>query len=104
MPTPSVGRLDLLSRQREAGWPDIHPEDYCHLCGGRNISWYADAELWNEAWALIHAERPDVQSVLCPQCFAEAWKRATGLGVTWHVIPSAATLLARIRDAQRAAG
>ncbi|GAG96755.1 unnamed protein product, partial [marine sediment metagenome] len=25
-----------------------HPEDYCHICGGKNIVWFADNDLWNK--------------------------------------------------------
>lgn len=25
-----------------------HPEDYCHICKGRNIVWFADNDLWNK--------------------------------------------------------
>ncbi len=40
-----------IVRQRQLGWPDFHPEDFCHRCGRRNPVWYADAALWNEGTA-----------------------------------------------------
>lgn len=59
-------------RERQAGWPNLHPEDYCHRCGTRNVwSWSVDNPLWNVA---IGATSP----ILCPQCFTEAYQRATG--------------------------
>lgn len=43
-----------------------HPEDYCHKCNGKNITWYASNELWN-------AVMPDNQrgEILCPICFVK---------------------------------
>jgi len=74
--------LPVIAEQRARGWPDLHPEDFCHRCGHRNLSWYVDSALWVEAWA--QAE-PGIQSVLCPQCFAELWEKVgtapLGVGV-----------------------
>jgi hypothetical protein len=39
-----------------------HPEGRCEGCGGPNICWWADSELWNSV-----AERAEI---LCPLCFA----------------------------------
>lgn len=51
---------------------NVHPEDYCHRCGGRNLSWWCDSDLWNAVM------RPDGQGspwlwneIICPQCFAD---------------------------------
>ena len=88
--------LPVIAEQRAKGWPDLHPEDFCHRCGHRNLSWYVDSALWVEAWA--QAE-PGIQSVLCPQCFAELWERATGLRITWELRLDTAVLLSRLRRA-----
>jgi hypothetical protein len=84
-------RLAAIREQRDAvpSWPDFHPEDFCHRCGHPNLSWYVDSTLWGEAWDRVE---PGIQSVLCPQCFAELWELATGLRVTWELRPSVATL------------
>lgn len=91
--------LSTIKEQRDAdpSWPDLHPEDYCHRCGTRNISWFVQSDLWNEAWA--EAEGGGYQSVLCVACFAELWERATGTTMTWELRPDGAVLLARMRRA-----
>lgn len=74
-----VVSLAEIYRQRSLGWPDFHPEDYCHRCGARNLkSWAVDSACWNAAgidgrW----------NEIICPQCFAELWQEATGIRVTW---------------------
>lgn len=39
-----------------------HPEDYCEQCGGKNVVWSADNDLWNE----LMEKR---EAIICPQCF-----------------------------------
>lgn len=39
-----------------------HPEDYCKKCGGKNVVWSADNDLWNELMGTTG-------SIICPQCF-----------------------------------
>ena len=41
--------MNTMATQRAAGWPDWHPEDYCHRCGGRNASWHVDSDRFNAA-------------------------------------------------------
>lgn len=54
---------DSIAAQRESGWPDFHPEDYCHRCGRRNIvSWFAPE------WLDLQGESA---GILCPVCFAD---------------------------------
>jgi hypothetical protein len=60
---------------------DCHPEDYCHRCGGPNISWYTPSGVWNPVM------RPEGESgkwseIICPQCFVEL-----AGGGTWALIP-----------------
>lgn len=73
-----------IPAQREAGWPDFHPEDYCHHCGRPNIVWWADSDRWNLAVAGL--ER-GVAAILCPPCFVTRWEQATGLRAVWHLVP-----------------
>jgi len=67
------GRVTLaeIDAQREKGWPDFHPEDYCHRCGGRNVySWHAPDDVWNT----VVAGR--WQEIICPQCFTDLAREA----------------------------
>lgn len=60
---------ETIAEQRALGWPDFHPEDFCHRCGRRNVCWFVDSLLWNEV--------DDVNgrvSILCPTCFARKWE------------------------------
>lgn len=41
-----------------------HPEDYCHICGGPNIVWFADNDLWNKVVV-------DRGLICCPLCFVK---------------------------------
>jgi hypothetical protein len=80
--------LDALrDRQRRDGWPDIHPEDYCHRCGGPNVSWFVDSPVWN---AVMRPDGPDSpwrwQEIICPPCFIEL-----AGGGTWELKPSHGT-------------
>lgn len=73
-----------IVRQRALGWPDFHPEEFCHQCGGRNVrSWFTQLDLWNAA--TTHVDRHDL-AILCPQCFTEAWEEEYG-SVTWELVP-----------------
>lgn len=58
--------------QHDTGWPDFHPEDYCHRCGMPNISWHVDSDVWNLVM------RPDGHEaawqwdeIICPVCFVQ---------------------------------
>jgi hypothetical protein len=62
-----------IAEQRVKGWPDFHPEDYCHRCGQRNVySWHAPNDLWDR----LVGVRWD--GIVCPQCFTEL-ARAVGI-------------------------
>jgi hypothetical protein len=77
-----------IAEQRAKGWPDFHPEDYCHRCGHPNMCWFTQSDLWNavvrdggnEAWKTKG-------EILCPQCFAELAGRRFGTGA-WELVPS----------------
>lgn len=51
---------------------DVHPEDFCQNCGGKNVVWSADNDLWNELMG-------NREVIICPQCFE---KLAEKNGVT----------------------
>lgn len=74
-----------IADQRARGWPDMHPEDFCHRCGGRNVrSWFAPSDRWNAAVAALGLA---VGAILCPGCFVLGHERATGLSCTWTLVP-----------------
>lgn len=75
-----------VHRQRAAGWPDFHPEEFCHRCGRRNAgSWWVDGDLWNEA--VVGRDR-GVVDILCPSCFVAEHERETGQTTSWQMVPS----------------
>lgn len=57
-----------IVRQRALGWPDFHPEDFCHRCGRRNPVWSADQDDWETA---TEGRPRGVVDILCPSCFVE---------------------------------
>lgn len=72
-----------IIRQRALGWPDFHPEDFCHRCGRRNVtSWGADAEAWKVATR--NRER-GTADILCPSCFVVLHEQETGDWSHWHL-------------------
>lgn len=56
-----------------------HPEDYCHRCGGRNVGWYADSDLWNQF------DPPE--SIICPICFVVEAESKGVKTPAWRVCP-----------------
>lgn len=72
-----------IERQRELGWPDFHPEDHCHRCGGVNVpAWYVDSDRFNAAFP------DDPLIIVCPGCFVIAHEEATGLRTAWTLTPT----------------
>jgi hypothetical protein len=59
--------LDELADQHEAGWVDFHPEDFCHRCGNRNVSWAADSDVWG---SVMGGDDP-WHGIICMPCFTE---------------------------------
>lgn len=54
-------------------------ERFCHRCKARNIdSWFVASERWREAGFQDN-------EIVCPQCFTQAWEKATGKLVTWEL-------------------
>lgn len=82
LPASAVLPEEIL-RQRELGWPDFHPEDYCHRCGRRNPSWWVDGKQWRTATE--HRDRGYID-ILCPPCFVEEYERATGTTTSWALV------------------
>lgn len=82
-------------REWDAGWPNIHPEDYCQRCGNRNAgSWSVDSDRFNAAMEAIGLRST---SIVCPSCFVEGHEKATGLKCTWQLVPG--THFSRVQDA-----
>lgn len=59
-----------LDAQRRKGWPDFHPEDFCHRCGGPNTTWWVANDVWD------YVMRPggaweQWNGIICPSCFGE---------------------------------
>lgn len=67
---------------RPAPKPDrmivTHPEDYCHRCLGKNLSWSMDNETWNAVMRGPDAPEYTWGEIICPQCFAELYEAKFG--------------------------
>ncbi len=75
-----------IEAQRAAGWPDFHPEDFCHRCGHRNPIWHAEAQAWYDATGMTVPG--DGGGIMCPNCFTEAYLNAhPGERVLFWVTP-----------------
>lgn len=75
-----------IKLQREKGWPDFHPETYCHRCGARNIdSWFVDSDRFSAAMEALGLDGGDI---VCPSCFVEGHEKATGMTTTWKLAPA----------------
>jgi len=55
-----------------------HPEDYCHICGGKNIVWFADNNLWNKVV-------DNKGLICCPICFIEMAKKKGIDPTAWRI-------------------
>lgn len=72
-----------IVRQRALGWPDFHPEDFCHRCGRRNAgSWSVDSADWNKA---VEGQGRGVVDILCPPCFVARHEAAVDDWGHWHL-------------------
>lgn len=74
-----------IDQQRDQGWPDFHPEDYCHRCGAPNPSWSVDALRFNAAMG--PSESHGWEGIVCIGCFVQLHEAATGLTCTWRLVP-----------------
>jgi len=68
-PRPGITQAQLDAQKRK-GWTGFHPEDYCHRCGGPNISWHTDSETWNRVMR-PNGETGRWGEIICPICFVE---------------------------------
>lgn len=66
-----------IKKQRSLGWPDIHPEDYCHICGQANEIWYVDHNIWQIVTAEWQAETGR-EGICCMPCFCDMMKEKAG--------------------------
>lgn len=58
------------------GWPDFHPETFCHRCGRRNIrAWFSPE------WPSLVGSHA---GILCPVCFADHDPGALWTVTRWH--------------------
>ncbi|MCU1418689.1 MAG: hypothetical protein JWP32_2863 [Schumannella sp.] len=73
---------EWIKEQREQGWPDVHPETFCHRCGERNMPWCANREDWVTATTAWAAETGR-EGICCPRCFADMFREQTGTDPTW---------------------
>ena len=58
-----IKTTDEINAQRDAGWPDFHPEDFCHRCGRPYGNWFID--LGEPEWYAITGGI----GIVCPSCF-----------------------------------
>lgn len=71
-----------ILRQRAMGWPDFHPEDFCHRCGRRNAVWWVGGDLWKAA---VEGRERGVVDILCPSCFTELFEARSGTRCVWQL-------------------
>jgi hypothetical protein len=83
-----------VMEQRAKGWPDFHPETYCHACGRTNPTWWVAPELWSQI------RTDDYVNILCPSCFVVAWEKATGAHIIWQLTPDMETGVIRRGEVQ----
>jgi len=89
----SVDPAEIV-QQRKLGWPDFHPEDYCHHCGQRNICWTSPE------WVELTGSDG---GILCPVCFADHDSTAIWVVQRWHApdedqVAALTTALALVTD------
>ena len=77
---PLCVTLEEIERQRDVGWPDWHPEDFCHRCWNRNISWATPADVWDPVMrGGDHGSFGPWGEIICIPCFIEL----SGPGKAW---------------------
>lgn len=75
--------LDVIWDQEAKGWPDFHPETFCHRCGHRNVaSWFVG----NRDWNLLRVARVlPASEIICPSCFTDLYEKLTS-PCTWELV------------------
>lgn len=77
---------EAIEEQRAKGWPDFHPETFCHRCGGKNVrSWSVDSDRFNAA---VTALGLNSGAILCPGCFVLGHEMASGMHCSWTLTPA----------------
>jgi len=78
-----------IVEQRLAGWPDMHPEGFCHKCGNRNAVWNVDSrEAWLAATGAWAAETGR-EGICCLNCFTQMHEVRTEKKTPWVLVPLA---------------
>ena len=75
---------NYIEYQRKLGWPDIHPEDYCHRCGVEFDPWYTERSTWLDGTRQWSAETGR-EGICCMTCFTEMYRKE-GKYVQWHLV------------------
>jgi hypothetical protein len=96
MTLPLHVTIEEIDAQRAAGWPDFHPEDFCHRCGGKNPTWFIDSDRFN--MAMGPTERHLWNGIICPGCFVDLHEAATGMHTVWTLTPWPQTPFRWIED------
>lgn len=76
---------EWIKEQRNLGWPDMHPEDFCHKCGAPNPNWSAPMAEWliaTEKWRTETGK----EGICCPKCFQDMYSEA--VGTKTHIVVS----------------
>jgi hypothetical protein len=85
-PRPVHVPLEAIDLQRSLGWPDFHPEDYCHRCGAPNPSWSVDGDRF--VAAMGPPDEHQWNGIICVGCFVRLHEDATGLTCSWELRPA----------------
>lgn len=79
--------LDDIDAQHALGWPDFHPEAYCHRCGNHNVSWWTEPETWNPVMRPAGVDqRWKWNEIICIPCFTELADLSAGRELTWRIV------------------
>ena len=80
------GREDERERAVDAASRTAtHPEEYCHRCGGPNISWFTPGAVWDPVMRPVPGAPWKWHEIICPLCFVEL-----AGGGTWTLLPAGA--------------
>src|SRR5690606_34436776 len=82
-----------LPTQKELGWPGFHPEDFCHRCGIRNVSWSVGSDLWSHIMGPEETIKWD--GIICVACFSELFEIQYPK-ISWKLEPNYNTVGGRL--------
>lgn len=94
VPSTGEGKTDdpaeikrRIAKLREHLGELVHPEEFCHRCGGPNVSWRAPSPLWNQVMRGGCINGPtQFNDLICPTCFA-VLAEAAGIADIWRFHP-----------------